>query len=204
MIRLLLARHGETAWNDERRYQGHIDIPLNAAGEKQAAALARRLAAFEPLHAIYSSDLIRAQATAQPVASVKHLELHLDPRLRELNLGKIEGLTFTEAEKQYPVIIQNWLNNYDKPPPGGETFSELTARIQTFLTDMAEKHVDQTVLVVAHGGTLSAILRLALKLPPEGHWYFKLANASLSELHIYNEQPLLVYLNSTRHLNEVK
>ena len=101
MTTILLVRHGETDWNLERRWQGHIDRPLNDVGRAQARALADRLDS-EPFAAVYSSDLARARETAEIVAAAHGLPVHLDPRLREADVGEWSGLTADEIERRYP------------------------------------------------------------------------------------------------------
>ena len=99
MLRLILVRHGETEWNAQRRYQGHSDVPLSALGRRQAARAAERLAALK-IDAVYTSDLGRALETAEIIAEQRGLEVCAEPRLRELNFGVFEGLTFDEAQAQ--------------------------------------------------------------------------------------------------------
>lgn len=98
---VLLARHGETDWNREHRWQGHADPPLNARGHAQAGALAKQLAPASP-RAVYSSDLGRARATAEAVAERIGVTVSLDPRLREVDVGEWSGLTSTEVQARYP------------------------------------------------------------------------------------------------------
>ena len=128
MIELLLIRHGETAWNRERRMQGHIDIPLSDAGLRQAQALGQALAAERP-DAIYSSDLGRARATVQPVADAHQMPVVLRESLRERCYGAFEGMTYQEISERYPQEMKRWnqqLHQYDqqreyrlqRPSPG--------------------------------------------------------------------------------------
>src|SRR5690349_6665287 len=107
MTEILLIRHGETAWNAARRLQGHLDIPLNDHGQRQAEAVARALQ-DTPIDAIYSSDLQRARATAQPLADAHDLALQLDAALRERCFGAFEGLIYEELEARFPVAYTQW------------------------------------------------------------------------------------------------
>lgn len=201
MIRLLLVRHGLTVWNQERRYIGSDDIPLNEIGKHQAAALANRLKE-ENVDAIYSSDLKRSLETASIIGESWKIQPKIDPRLREMSFGVFEGLTFQEAQERYPDMLSKWLADSNQTPDEGESFTAFSHRISSFLSEISSSNNPESVLIVAHGGTLREILRLLLGLPPDGHWYFRIDPASLSEVHLYDGHPSIIQLNSTCHLNE--
>ncbi len=202
MTRFLLARHGETAWNAERRHHGQSDVPLNATGRRQAAALARRLA-DEAIDAIYASDLQRAWQTAEAVAAHYDLPVQADPRLRELHFGVWEGLTYPEIEAQDPEALAAW---HEDPthvaPPEGESLVELAQRVDALRADLEAAHPEETVLLVSHNGVLRVLICQALGLPPENYWQFHLSNASLSDLAFYEAGAILNALNETAHLEE--
>ena len=200
MVRLILARHGETAWNAQKRYQGQADVELSETGRRQAASLARRLAQ-EEIHAIAASDLQRAWETAQAIAAPHGLSVRAEPRLREINFGDWEGLTYGEIQKRDPQALAAWeADPFHVPPPGGETLAQVAARVQSALDDVTRSHQDQTVLLVAHGGPLRILLCLALGLAPRTQWQFRLDTAAISELEIYDGGAILNYLNDTKHL----
>lgn len=200
MIRLLLVRHGETDWNVQRRYQGHTDIPLNDNGKQQARRLAGQLR-DEHIDAVYASDLCRASETARLLCEPLGLTPQPEPRLREMNFGSIQGMTFDEAHEAHAEMIDAWLADPNNPPEGGEPLDAFVERLNSLLADVQHQHDDQTVLLVSHGGPLQEIIRIALNMPPEGRWAFKLGNTSLSELHLYDGDALLFRLNDTCHLN---
>ncbi len=203
MPHLILARHGETAWNVERRYQGIKDISLNARGIAQAAALVERLA-DEHVDAIYASDMQRAHRTAQAIAAPRGLLVRTDPRLREIAFGEWEGLTYDEIQAQYPTDLARWLADPEGcPPPGGESLAQLGARVGSLMQDITAEHSHQTVLVVAHGGSLKALLCLALGLELTGHWHFRLDPASVSEVHLYPEGAIISLLNDCHHVEGI-
>jgi alpha-ribazole phosphatase len=199
MLHLLLVRHGETKWNAQRRYQGQSDVPLSAFGRRQAELVAGRLAG-KNIDAVYASDLKRAWETAQIVAEKNGLQVISEPRLRELKFGVLEGLTFDEAQEQYPEMINAWLEDFNRPPEGGETIDVFNARVVSLLNDLKAKHDEQTVLLVAHGGPLSEILRVVLELSREKRWYLEMENTSLSEVLIAEDYVSLKRLNDTCHL----
>jgi broad specificity phosphatase PhoE len=147
---LLLARHGETDWNRDGRFQGHADPPLNDRGRRQAHALADFLAA-EPLEAIYSSDLLRAEETAQIVAMQRGMDVLVDPQLRERDVGEWSGLTFTQIEERFPNQIQAWREGRVVV---GESREALTERVVAAARRISAAHPEGVVLVVSHGGAL--------------------------------------------------
>jgi broad specificity phosphatase PhoE len=155
---ILLARHGETDWNRERRWQGHTDRPLNEAGRAQARELAERLAAAPPA-AIYSSDLARARETAEIVGERLGLAVAVDPRLREVDVGDWSGLTMADVEARFPEALQRRLAG-GIGWEHGETYEEMGERVLAALREIAAVH-DERVLVVTHGGSVRAVLHAA-------------------------------------------
>jgi broad specificity phosphatase PhoE len=157
---LLLARHGQSDWNAERRWQGHADRPLSERGWLQAEALAERLADVD-LDAVYSSDLRRTRETAAVIAERQELEVLELPELREVDVGSWSGLTRDEARERFPEAYARWLDG----GPGwtdGETYEEMTARVLGAVWRIARSHADGRVLVVSHGGPIRAIHATAL------------------------------------------
>jgi alpha-ribazole phosphatase len=202
MLRLILARHGQTDWNSERRYQGQIDIPLNETGTRQAAALARALSET-PLDAIYASDLQRAANTAEAIAQFQGQRVTRDQRLREMHFGTWGGLTFDEIRDREAERLSAWMADpVQVAPPEGETLGQVKVRVQSALDDTLQDHPTGTVLWVAHGGVLRVLVSLAMGLEPQGHWRFRISVASLAELWFYDSGVTLTRLNDTYHLDE--
>jgi alpha-ribazole phosphatase len=196
-MKLLLIRHGQTDWNLAQRFQGQSDIPLNEVGKKQAQALSERLS-NQSFDFVYSSDLQRATETAKFICKS---EFHSAPRLREVNFGDWEGLTYDAIKEKHPDTLAAWENDiFKNAPPNGETLEQLSARVQSMLDELYAKHKDQTILIVAHGGVLQTLICLALKLPPTMYWQFHLSTASLSEVAFYPAGAILNLLNDTSHL----
>jgi probable phosphoglycerate mutase len=162
LTRLCLVRHGETNWNLERRAQGQMDIALNARGRAQAEALAAELAT-ERFDRIYSSDLKRALQTAAPLARARDLPILKNQELREKRDGAWEGLSHAEVEALYPEDFAHYRQrDLDFViPGGGESISQLAARVAPALEEIAKAHGGETVLVVAHAGVLDVAYRLA-------------------------------------------
>lgn len=182
--RILLIRHGETAWNVERRVQGHLDIPLNGEGERQARLLGAALA-DEPIDVIVSSDLGRALQTAEAVAATRGMAITLDPQLRERSYGGFEGLLHSEIAARFPAEFAAWeARDVDAPlPPGrhpGETFRQFYRRATGAILAHAAAHPGKTVALVCHGGVLECAYRLANNLPLETPRDFKVYNASVN------------------------
>lgn len=200
MLHLMLVRHGETEWNLQRRFQGQSDVPLSELGKRQAELAAERLAG-QTIDAVYASDLKRAWETAGFIAEKNDLEVSPEPRLRELKFGVLEGLTFDEAEAQYPEMIAAWLEDFKNTPEEGETIDQFNARIISLLDDLKNQHDEQVVLLVGHGGSLSEILRIVLGLSRQKRWYLEMENASLSEVSIAEDYVSLRRMNDTCHLS---
>ena len=180
MTTILIARHGQSDWNHEKRWQGHADRPLTDRGREQAQALADRLAHIE-LDAVYSSDLKRARDTAAVVAESQGLEVRQLHDLREVDVGSWSGLTRAEAEERFPEGFARWRDGY----PGwmdGETYEAMTDRVLRAVREIATEHESGRVLVVSHGGPIRAMHAAALGL--DVHAYRRLRpvepNARLS------------------------
>jgi broad specificity phosphatase PhoE len=147
---ILLARHGETDWNRDGRFQGWADPPLNERGREQARELASRLA-HDPFDAVYSSDLRRAHETALIVAEPHGVPVVAERGLREVDVGSWSGLTRAEIDERFP--------GHDRHD--GETREAHSARVVAALERIAHTHPGERILVVSHGGSLGALRRHA-------------------------------------------
>ncbi len=188
--KIILIRHGETAWNVERRLQGHIDIGLNERGEQQAHALGRALR-HEKLEAVISSDLLRARQTAQAVVSdnldARTLSMRLDAQLRERCFGGFEGLSYPELQIRYPVEYAAWkAREVDAHLPAGmrqaENFGEFYLRVIQALGKWGARFTGKTIAIVAHGGVLECAYRSAKQMPINTPRDFDVLNASISRM----------------------
>ncbi len=200
-MHLLLIRHGETDWNNERRIQGHTDTPLNERGIEQAERLAAKLDSGERINALYSSPLARARLTAEIIAKRSGLPLTLDDRLMEKHLGDLEGMSFEEIEIKYPEVARHWRESKEHfLLPGEESAQELQARVKSFLTEISSRHNGARVVVVTHGGTINMLISTLMDLDINRRWPFWFDNASLSWMDLTGPFPRLRLLNDTCHL----
>jgi broad specificity phosphatase PhoE len=162
-VELICVRHGRTAWNADKRFQGHPDIPLDDEGRAQASALASLLAG-QRIDAAASSDLVRAVETARIVLASRDLPLRLDPDWREMQFGEWEGLTWAQivaANPQLDPSSETAVKAYT--PSGGETFEGLCARVGRAVDRLAAEVPDDGVALVAtHAGPLHALLSVLL------------------------------------------
>jgi len=200
MPRLILVRHGLTDWNKTHRYQGQTDTDLNATGREQARATADRLV-NEPISVAISSDLQRASETAAIIAAPHGISVQPDPRLRELNLGQWEGLTFEEVKSRFP---EEWLSvstgRAYLSPAGGEPLESVVTRIESALADLYAYPDGQTVLLVAHGGSLRCLLCQALGVNPHKLWQFRFGSCTVTELILEKGRAMLTLFNDGHHL----
>jgi len=156
-VTLFLARHGETDWNAAGRWQGQTDVPLNERGRAQAREIALRLRA-EGVRSIATSDLLRAQTTAEIVAAELGLVVgHVHADLRERRFGCFEGLTREEVAVRHPEAWQRYVADPGPAPPGGESREELLGRLLPAVSAAAER-LAGPLLVVMHGGSMRALL----------------------------------------------
>ena len=159
MTTILLARHGETDWNREGRFQGHADPPLNETGRAQAAELAAELAGIR-FAAVYSSPLRRALETAELVAATHGLDPVAIEALREVDVGSWQGLTRAEVGVRFPEQLSRWLD-YAQGWEDGESYEEMGRRVVAALLDLTAAHEHERILAVTHGGPIRATFAFA-------------------------------------------
>lgn len=176
--RLILLRHARTAWNAQRRFQGHLDPPLDEVGRTQAYEVATLIAALRP-DLLVSSDSARAWQTAQIVAEVVDLPARSEPRLRERGLGHWEGLTREEVAVKYPDEYADWAAGRDVSRRGGESRDEVAGRA---LAAFGELPAVPTAVLVTHSATAMALTNALLGIEQHVHPLGPLANCHWSEL----------------------
>lgn len=204
MTELILIRHGETDWNRELRFQGHVDVPLNAVGQEQARRLGLRLAS-EAAQLLVCSDLTRTQQTALPISQQS---LHpfarspvLEPALREQSFGAVDGMRVDDIKVQHPEAWAQWLQfQADYAFAGGESTRQFHARVMAAVRSLVQAHAGQTLVVVTHGGVLDMIYRTALALPLSGPRQSDIPNAGLNRVRIEGEAINILNWADTQHL----
>lgn len=197
--RIYLARHGETAWNANRIFRGRADVELNARGHAQAQALAGALAGVD-LHAIISSPLGRARATAEPVAA-RHpaAGFATEPGLIDIDYGDWQGLDEAEAAEGWPGLFRQWRRDPGRVRcPGGESLAEVKSRAWPVL--VAAAAAGGATLLVAHRVVNKLLLLRALGAGPDGFWRVRQDPACLNVLLWDGEQFTVELLNATHHL----
>lgn len=180
--KLCLIRHGETAWNAERRLQGHTDTPLNPKGVLQARQMAQALKDINlGFDVLYTSDLKRAVDTANAVVELFGVEAQVDSALRERNFGALQGLSITEAPLLRPDIWQAHIaRDLDHDLEGGESIQQFSLRVRNALDGIQKRHAGKTILVVSHGGTLDMMYRIASNQSLSAQRIVSVPNASLN------------------------
>ena len=197
---IYVVRHGETEWNIQGRLQGHLDSLLTPRGQQQAQALAERLARIS-FTALYSSDLGRALTTAETIGEQVELPVQTDSRLRERNLGVLQGLTRDESRQQFPDVWEQLTSgdpNYAVPE--GESARQRTDRSVAFLEAVARAHPGKTLLIIAHGGVLSGLFYQSLGLPLNEPRRFSIPNAAVNLFSINGSGWRLETWGDTAHL----
>jgi probable phosphoglycerate mutase len=198
--RLLLIRHGQSTWNDERRIQGQLDPPLSMLGREQARRLAVRLARRQ-FEAFYCSDLRRTRETAEEIARAIGREPVLMPGLREVMLGDWEGLRTEDIEKRFP---EDWLRWRELPswdiPPGGEGAQPFEARVHSVIDEILGRHPHGETLIVTHGGVIQVALGRLFRSTSDGLFPFVIDNCSISTLLRGPFRSVIAGVNDTCHL----
>ncbi len=200
--RIIAIRHGETAWNVDARLQGHLDVELNAKGFWQADRVARALA-DESIDAIYTSDLMRAWHTASAIEKAVGAPVTANQGLRERGFGSYEGKTYAELEAQWPDAALRWRKREpDWAPPGGETLLDLRQRVSKTVAALAQRHTGGQIVMVAHGGVMDVLYRLATGQDLQAPRTWHLGNAAINRLLWTAEGLTLVGWGDVSHLEE--
>jgi probable phosphoglycerate mutase len=209
--RILAIRHGETAWNVDTRIQGQLNIGLNTTGLWQAQQVGKALAE-EPITAIDSSDLDRAFTTAESIAqanlslisaSQPTSKVQAHTGLRERHFGHFEEMTWAEIEEQWPTDAKLWRSRDPHwAPQGGESLVVLNERIAQCVHAIASQHLGEQIVLVAHGGVLDVLYRLATGQDTQAPRTWHLGNAAINRLLWTPEGLSLVGWGDVAHLQE--
>jgi ribonuclease H / adenosylcobalamin/alpha-ribazole phosphatase len=198
----LLLRHGQTPMSVQKRYAGLSDVPLTEVGVQQAAAAGKRLASAG-LTAIVTSPLARAVRTAEEVAAATGAPVEADEGFRETDFGAWDGLTFGEVRERWPAELTAWLADPAVAPPGGESFADVSGRVDSALRRVLACYQGRTVLVVSHVTPIKTLVAAALLAPPPALYRMHLDVAALCQVDWYADGPaVLRSFNDTGHLSD--
>lgn len=208
MINIYFVRHGETSWNRKGTYQGSTNVPLNNRGLEQAQLCAKRLSNIN-FSKIITSDLSRALTTASTIHEYhKTASFKIDERLREIDFGNWEGLTYNEISQKWPGMIEDmYEDSADMKIPGGESFAQMQTRAWNAVKDAITTCQDNdNLLVVCHGGTIRALICKALHISLKHAWNFRQGNTAISIVQYYDDGNFnaLNLLNDTAHIDSMK
>ena len=183
MTELIVIRHGETDWNRQHRFQGQIDVPLNAVGLAQADRLGERLAG-EAIDVLVCSDLQRARRTALPLHLPRSLVPVIDPLWREQSFGVLEGLDVPTIRSRHADLWNRWVRHEADYalPQGGESNTAFHARVMQGLQSIVAAHAGRRIAVVTHGGVLDMLWRTAQGLPLHGPRECEIPNTGINRL----------------------
>lgn len=205
MPKFVLVRHGESVWNSQRRIQGNRDPELSPRGRQQTDLLVAHLNAHLPsrVAAIYASPLRRAAETAEQIAQAYHLPVVYDPDLREMSLGKWEGMTVAEIRAAFPGRYDQWLEDpLTHPADGGEDLRAFEGRVVGALHRMRAAQPESDVIVVSHGGVIKALLCFALGLDIRFLFRLKQDNTAVNQIELEGRVRRVLLLNDTCHLSQ--
>ncbi len=205
--RLFLVRHGQSAGNAEGRFGGHSPTPLSELGTHQAEMTARAFAK-EKIHAIYSSDLLRAVQTAEPLAKMLDLPIIATPAFRERKVGVLEGLTFEESRAAHPKDYYALINrNIHHVITGGESYRQLLRRATKELHEVLNNHPGENVVIFSHTGAicyLTLYLIGAINRQTKTTPWLVTSNCGINRFEIRGRNNVRVHaFNDTRHLQQI-
>lgn len=199
--RIVLIRHGQTAWNREARFRGQADIELDAFGLKQAEATGRYVASRWPVTAVYASPLRRAMQTAATVACAHGLEARPLEGLLDIHFGEWQGLSGEEVAQRYPDLYRAW---WEAPHtvrfPGGESLDDVRGRVVTTLEQVVERHPGETIALVSHTCTNRVLLCAVLGLGNERFWRLEQDTCAVNVFDVKDGEYTILLLNDTGHL----
>lgn len=205
MTRLIIVRHGQTAWNEGEgeRLRGRADLDLDEAGLRQAAAAATRLTKWE-VAAVYSSPLRRAMRTAETLAKPRGLQVQPLEGLIDIDYGRWQGLSLREAEADDPELYTLWLDNPHLVTfPGGEGLEQVRSRATAAVETVVSRHLEQTVVLVSHKVVCKVLLCHLLGVDNSHFWQIHQELCAINVIEMEKDSPLIMLLNDTCHLKGV-
>jgi 2,3-bisphosphoglycerate-dependent phosphoglycerate mutase len=200
---LIFIRHGETEWNLSCRLMGQLDSPLTERGVAQGIAIAERLAK-EEFTTLYSSALGRAYSTAEFISKAVNKDIVVEKDLREMNMGIYQGLTKKEMLSKYPEAMRHFKNlGHAYTLPGAEKTVHKIERIKRVMTNIALRHIGETVVIVSHGGILTSFFELVVGMQPGNTWRFKRFNGSYNSFSFNDGTWSLITWGDISHLVQI-
>jgi len=197
---VLLARHGETLWNEMRLIQGRTDVALSDTGREQARALSAALASI-PLSSIYCSPLVRARETANILATPHKIMPRVDEGFVEINFGEWEGKTHSALRKQFQEQYERWLIDPGQVDvPRAERLNDVQARVIQSFERIVMENEGKIATVVGHGGVNRALILSLMRANSGAFWRLRQDLACLNLIELSDGIPRICLLNSTSHL----
>jgi len=205
MTRIVLVRHGQTAWNREARFRGQSDVELDEVGLRQAEATGRYVAARWPVVAVYASPLRRALQTAEAIARAQELSVQPFQGLLDINFGDLQGVLLDEVAQRYPDLHKAWLEApHTVHFPGGETLDDVRRRVVAGLDEVVARHPGQTVALVSHTVANRVLLCAVLGWGNERFWRLRQGTCAVNVFDAdENGDFTIVLLNDTCHLHDL-
>jgi len=204
LVKVILVRHGETEWNRLRRIQGgNSDTQLNQKGRQQAESLALRLKQ-EKIQAIYSSPLQRAQDTALAIARYHQLPVEIEPSLKEIEVGELEGMSIAGVGKLSELLVRHKQGDELPRLPGGESVAEVQQRVWGAIQRLVDRHNDGVLVIVGHYFSVLTAICSVLNLPLAQIDKLRLNSGSLSIIIFDGQTSRLVLFNDTCHLASIE
>jgi alpha-ribazole phosphatase len=201
MTKLLLVRHGDTEYNDSRRFMGYSDIELGASGCKQVERL-RDYLAREKIKVAFASDMQRTMTSAQIVLGGRKPDIIPCPELREINYGACEGKTIDEIGQNYPDLARQCIDfTPELAFPQGESFTAFTQRVITFTQRLEKLKQSDVALIVSHMGPIRVLICHWLGIDMKHWWQMRTDTASLSVIDLTTRGAVLSRLNDTSFLH---
>lgn len=203
MTKIILVRHGQTAWNKEEIFRGRIDIDLDEVGIQQAKLLAQSLSKLQ-INAVYSSPLKRAVNTAIHIANYYELEVNIDDHFIDINYGNWEGKSLKEVKETFKDLYQKWI----KDPhllriPNGETLEDVRIRAVTGLNQILDKHHQQTITIISHRVVNKVLICALLGLDNSSFWQIKQDTGCFSIFNYEDNNFILTLHNESCHLKPI-
>ncbi len=203
MGELILARHGETAWNVEKVFRGRADVNLDEVGIRQAELLGKYLSNWE-LEAIHSSPLRRALDTADSIARYQKIGVHIAEGLIDFDYGEWQSLPEQEVKRLYPAILNEWHNNPHKVEmPDGESLEDVKRRAVELVSDVLSRH-QGNVLLVSHRVVLKVLVCYLLGLDNSHFWNISQDVCGITIFNYVDGRFVLTRHNDTSHLRELQ